>query len=155
MMASIAANYLLGLCIWQARDAGLWVRRALLIATMAVDLGILFSYYVDECIDNETIELAKARLAETNTDYRNLVNEYRDGILLFEISNRNVWERSSVDVEAQNSFFRQNRTAYSWDVPHFKGYVISAMSDSVASEIQGFLAKNPINKDMLSVWCGC
>ena len=71
--------------------------------------------------------------------------------MLFEISNRNVWERSSVDVEAQNSFFRQNRTAYSWDVPHFKGYVISAMSDSVASEIQGFLAKNPINKDMLSV----
>ncbi len=116
-----------------------------------VDLGILFSYYVDECIDNETIELAKAHLAETNTDYRNLVNEYRDGILLFEISNRNVWERSSVDVEAQNSFFRQNRTAYSWDVPHFKGYVISATSDSVASEIQGFLAKNPINKDMLSV----
>ncbi|WP_302606979.1 peptidylprolyl isomerase [uncultured Duncaniella sp.] len=116
-----------------------------------VDLGILFSYYVDECIDDETIELAKARLAETNTDYRNLVNEYRDGILLFEISNRNVWERSSVDVEAQNSFFRQNRTAYSWDLPHFKGYVISATSDSVASEIQGFLAKNPINKDMLSV----
>ena len=35
MMASIAANYLLGLCIWQARDAGLWVRRALLIGTMA------------------------------------------------------------------------------------------------------------------------
>ncbi len=119
-----------------------------------VDLGILFSYYVDECIDDETIELAKARLAETNTDYRNLVNEYRDGILLFEISNRNVWERSSVDVEAQNSFFRQNRTAYSWDVPHFKGYVISATSDSVASEIQGFLAKNPINKDMLSVSLG-
>ena len=53
MMASIAANYLLGLCIWRARDAGLWVRRALLIATMAVDLGILFYYkYYDFTIAN-------------------------------------------------------------------------------------------------------
>ncbi len=28
----------------------------------------------------------------------NLMNEYRDGILLFDISNREVWEKASNDV---------------------------------------------------------
>ena len=41
---------------------------------------------------NETVvEETRKNLAENNSEYRNLTNEYRDGILLFEISNRNVW----------------------------------------------------------------
>lgn len=77
--------------------------------------------------------LAKGRdqLMETNADFRNLVNEYRDGILLFEISNRNVWEKASQDKEGLDAYFESHRENYTWDKPHFKGIVFMATTDSV------------------------
>lgn len=99
---------------------------------------------------NETVvEETRKNLAENNSEYRNLTNEYRDGILLFEISNRNVWERSTSDTEGLQKFFTANRAKYTWDKPHYKGYVIFATNDSIAGEAQKYLAANQVENDSL------
>lgn len=99
---------------------------------------------------NETVvEETRKNLAENNSEYRNLTNEYRDGILLFEISNRNVWERSTSDIEGLQKFFSANRAKYTWDKPHYKGYVIFATNDSIAGEAQKYLAANQVENDSL------
>lgn len=99
---------------------------------------------------NETVvEEIRKNLAENNSEYRNLTNEYRDGILLFEISNRNVWERSASDTEGLQKFFSANRAKYTWDKPHYKGYVIFATNDSIAGEAQKYLAANQVENDSL------
>lgn len=74
---------------------------------------------------------AISELADDNADYRNLINEYRDGIMLFEISNRNVWDRAAKDKDGLEKYFRKNISKYAWDKPRFKSYVIFAASDSV------------------------
>lgn len=99
---------------------------------------------------NETVvEETRKNLAENNSEYRNLTNEYRDGILLFEISNRNVWERSASDTEGLQKFFSANRAKYTWDKPHYKGYVIFTTNDSIAGEAQKYLAANKVENDSL------
>lgn len=99
---------------------------------------------------NETVvEETRKNLAENNSEYRNLTNEYRDGILLFENSNRNVWERSASDTEGLQKFFSANRAKYTWDKPHYKGYVIFATNDSIAGEAQKYLAANQVENDSL------
>ena len=70
-------------------------------------------------------------LASENAEYRNLLNEYRDGILLYEISNRNVWDRAARDSEGLNAYFRANASRYAWQQPKFKSFVLFASSDSV------------------------
>ena len=88
---------------------------------------------------NEVIlEYARQELYELNPDYRNLVNEYRDGILLFEISNRNVWDRASKDREGLENFFQRNKDKYAWQQPKFKSYIIFATSDSILNEAAQF-----------------
>lgn len=115
----------------------------------ANDAFTVFTTAVNHKIDDMTIETARKNLAENNNEYRNLTNEYRDGILLFEISNRNVWERSTSDTEGLQNYFMANRTNYTWDKPHYKGYVIFATSDSIAGEAQKYLAANRIENDSL------
>jgi len=114
------------------------------------DLSLTFEETADVCLDEATMKYARNILHTTHTDYRNLVNEYRDGILLFEISNRKVWDRSSTDVEAQTAYFAAHRGDYTWDAPRFKGYVVFATSDSLASEAKGYLASNTIASDSLT-----
>ena len=85
-------------------------------------------------------EQAREDLALENPDYRNLTNEYRDGILLFEISNRKVWNHATSDTVGLENFFRANRDKYRWEAPRFKGIVIFAGSDSLLNVAMKYAA---------------
>lgn len=78
-------------------------------------------------------------LPSLSPDFRNLISEYRDGMLLYEISNRMVWGRAADDPSGLNDFFEANRDRYSFDSPKFKGYIIQATSDSLAAAAHQWL----------------
>lgn len=101
----------------------------------------------EQCVD----DAERDYLETENDDYRNLLNEYRDGMLLFEISDRNVWSKSKTDAEGLNNFFEANRSKYAtWEKPKFKGYVIFATSDSICDLAQKYLADNKVdNADLV------
>lgn len=71
------------------------------------------------------------RLAKTNTEYRNLSNEYRDGILLYDISSRRVWDQAAKDPEALEAYFKAHADRYAWAEPKYKGVIIFASNDSI------------------------
>ncbi len=81
--------------------------------------------------DNLLISYAQDGLLANNPNYRNLVGEYRDGILLYDISNANVWEKASKDREGLENYFKANAAKYAWDEPKFKAIVIFATGDSL------------------------
>ncbi len=60
-------------------------------------------------------------LSEDDMDLRYLIREYHDGLLLFEISNRHVWEKSANDEAGLKAYFEANRSKYKWDEPRYKG----------------------------------
>lgn len=95
--------------------------------------------------DAQVIEAERARMINDNPDYRNLVNEYRDGILLFDISNRKVWDKAAKDKIGQDNYFAAHRTNYKWDAPKFKGYIVFAKNDSVLQEAKAYCDK--LNED--------
>ncbi len=104
------------------------------------------NYLVDELnkiMCNFVLDVARDELAENNADYRNLINEYRDGILLFEISNRNVWERAGRDKEALEAYFQRNIDKYAWSVPKFKSFIIFTQTDSLLNEAVNYAATLP------------
>ncbi len=97
------------------------------------------SHYVKKSFDDALTEIEIQDMMVNNPDYRNLVNEYRDGILLFDVANKKVWEKASNDTEGLNRFFNENREKYnSWTAPHFKGYVIFAQNDSTMNKIRDY-----------------
>ena len=108
-----------------------------------------FDRIVNRNLDNAVVELERDDLARNNADYRNLLNEYRDGMLLFEISDQNVWSRAKNDKEGLEKYFNENRDRYTWNAPKFKSYVVFATSDSVMNLAQNFLNENKIGADSL------
>ena len=84
-------------------------------------------------------ELKKAEeewLYENETEYRNLLNEYSDGSLLYEISLEKVWDKASKDEEGLNNFFEKYQKNYSFKEPHAKGILVNTGSDSLANVIR-------------------
>ena len=79
-----------------------------------------------EMSDAEVKAYADAHLEEKYADLRNLVREYHDGILLFDVSLREVWDKANKDTDGLAAYFKANKKNYTWDEPHFKGYIIQA-----------------------------
>lgn len=82
--------------------------------------------------DADVKAYADAHLEEKYPELRNLVREYHDGILLFDVSLREVWDKANKDHEGLTSFFKANKKQYTWDEPRYKGWIIYAKTDVAA-----------------------
>ena len=85
-----------------------------------------------EMSDEDVKAYADAHLEEKHADLRNLVREYHDGILLFDVSLREVWDKANKDTEGLAAYFKAHKKEYTWDEPRYKGFVIYAKNEAVA-----------------------
>lgn len=60
-------------------------------------------------------------LSAKDLDTKYLIQEYHDGLLLYEISNKNVWDAAAKDTVGLKNYFEHNKKKYAWDEPRFKG----------------------------------
>ena len=78
----------------------------------------------DSLTDAEVRAYADAHLEDKYADLRHLVQEYHDGILLFEVSLREVWDKAGKDTVGLTNFFNAHKKDYAWDAPRYKGFVV-------------------------------
>ena len=102
---------------------------------------------IDELATELVVDHERDIIASTNVEYRNLLNEYRDGMLLFEISNQKVWNKGLTDSEGLTKYFEENRAKYKWTEPKFKGFLISVANDSIAKLVKAQI--NNLSEDTL------
>lgn len=99
--------------------------------------------------EEQLLTYENSQLENKHDDFRLLMNEYHDGILLFEVSNNEVWEKASKDTAGLAAFFKKNKEKYNWDKPHFKGRIIQCKNEktfNAAKNIVGTLAKDSVDK---------
>ncbi|MDR0865821.1 MAG: peptidylprolyl isomerase [Candidatus Symbiothrix sp.] len=95
----------------------------------------------DQFVYQKLIDTEDKNLENKYPEFKNLMQEYRDGILLFEVSNKEVWDKASTDTEGLTTFFEANKSNYAWNEPHWKGYVISVKDAKLKKQMQKETAK--------------
>ncbi len=68
----------------------------------------------EEFVNNYFFEYEKSQLSNKYPEYKALVKEFEDGILLFEISDNEVWGKSSEDTTGLKEFFETQNGKYVW-----------------------------------------
>jgi len=63
-------------------------------------------------VDREVVDYEEAHLEEKYEDFRFIMNEYREGILLFEIMDQKVWTPSSIDSVGLKKYYTDNFENY-------------------------------------------
>ena len=89
--------------------------------------------------DEEVKAYADEHLEAKYPELRNLVQEYHDGILLFEVSLREVWDKAAKDTAGLEQFFAANKKKYTWDAPHFKGWLLQCKDKNSAKAAQAII----------------
>ena len=71
-----------------------------------------------------------------------LIQEYHDGLLLYEASNRMVWQKAAADKVGLKSYYKKHKKNYVWDSPRFKGHVIHARNEKLLLQAEKFFKKH-------------
>ncbi len=109
------------------------------LATQAADsISKATGKTVEQVMDEQA-----ERVAAEDEELRYLFQEYHDGLLLFEICQRQVWEPAAKDTTALERYFKKNKKAYAFKKPHFSGALLQAVSpDMLARATKALKGKN-------------
>src|SRR5690606_25188968 len=66
----------------------------------------------NQFVDENLMDAVSRAVAAEKPEFRMLDNEYYEGILLFEIMEKEVWNRAAEDTAGQAAFFETNRSRY-------------------------------------------
>ena len=69
--------------------------------------------YID-FVNEQLLAYEDSKLEEKYPEYKALLKEYREGILLFDLTNKKVWEKAVEDTIGLQAFFGANQSSYNW-----------------------------------------
>jgi peptidyl-prolyl cis-trans isomerase SurA len=69
---------------------------------------------IDTMIEEKLLAFEDSRLEEKHNEFRMLIEEYHDGILLFELTDELVWSKAVRDTVGLESYHKLNKNLFMW-----------------------------------------
>lgn len=82
-------------------------------------------------------------------DFRNLMQEYRDGILLFDLMDKKVWSKAVKDTAGLRAYYDANKNKYLWP-ERADATVYSCKDAATAKKVRKMLSKGKDEKTILA-----
>ena len=86
--------------------------------------------------EQQVMDARADSISALDQNMKYLIQEYHDGLLLYEASNRAVWDKAAKDEAGLLKFFKKNKKKYAWDEPRFKGIAYNTREASDIKAVQ-------------------
>lgn len=80
---------------------------------------------------------------KNNPENRYLLQEYRDGMLLFAFMNEQVWEKAQTDEKGLKEYFETHEKNYRWKQPGYKGMIVMCHDEYSKNKTNELFKTNP------------
>ena len=101
---------------------------------------------IEQILDEKTEEFCAK-----DDELKYLVQEYHDGLLLFEECNTKVWDPASKDTLALANYFKKHKKQYAWSEPHFRGMAYYCKNAADVDAVKKLVKKLPQDKWMNTI----
>jgi peptidyl-prolyl cis-trans isomerase SurA len=95
---------------------------------------------LEKFITVSVLDYYKKHLEDYNADFRYQMEEFRDGNVLFEIMERNIWGKASADLEGLQKYYSGNKARYLWNASA-DIIVFNCSGKNIAEEARAALIK--------------
>jgi peptidyl-prolyl cis-trans isomerase SurA len=102
----------------------------------------------DNFVSKSLIDYEETRLDSKYPEFKALMEEYRDGILLFELTDQRVWSAAVKDTAGLESFFKQNQSKYIWP-DRLNATIYTCANADIAKEVRSLIKNKKISQDSL------
>ncbi len=77
-----------------------------------VDLDFLYNGLYNEYVEKICTDFEDARLEEKYPAFKELLDNYKEGLLIFAINDRMVWSKAMIDTNGLNNFYEANKNSH-------------------------------------------
>ena len=95
-------------------------------------------------VNFELLAFEKSQLEVKYPDFKTLMQEYHDGVLLYEIMTDLIWNKASLDTIGLNTYFEANKNKYMWK-ERINATVYECGSQKIADKVVKLLKNDTIN----------
>jgi peptidyl-prolyl cis-trans isomerase SurA len=92
----------------------------------------------------ELLAFEKSQLEVKYPDFKMLMQEYHDGVLLYEIMTDLIWNKASLDTIGLNTYFEANKNKYMWK-ERINATIYECGSQKIADKVVKLLKNDTIN----------
>ncbi len=102
----------------------------------------------DNFVSKSLIDYEETQLDSKYPEFKALMEEYRDGILLFELTDQRVWSAAVKDTTGLENFFKQNQNKYIWP-DRLNATIYTCANAEIAKEVRSLIKNKKISQDSL------
>ncbi|WP_313804466.1 peptidylprolyl isomerase [Flavobacterium sp.] len=103
-------------------------------------LGKLYERLYNDFVDAKLAEYYDNNLEKEFPEFGHVMDEYRDGLLLFDLMEKEIWQKAKTDSLGLQQFYDLNKTKYQWK-ERVKANVFSSTKEDIIKKAQKFLKK--------------
>jgi len=112
------------------------------------NLRIAVDKIYQDYINESLIKWENAHLEKKYPEFKALVSEYRDGILLFDLTDKKVWSKAVKDTVGLKLYYESHKTSYMWDT-RADASVYKMKDPAAASKVRNFIKSGLTNDAIL------
>lgn len=114
-----------------------------------IEIQIYVDNMYKQFVEEELIKYEESKLADKYVDYRMLLNEYRDGILLFNHMEQKVWKKAQTDTVGLQKYYEENKDKFQWE-ERLDAKLFICKNDSVAKATQKMITAGKTSDEILA-----
>lgn len=95
---------------------------------------------------DQILEKRSDSLAAADPEMKYLFQEYHDGLLLYEISSREVWEKATENEATLKAWFDAHRKDYTWSQPRYKGIAYHVKDKKDVKAVKNCVKRLPFDQ---------
>jgi peptidyl-prolyl cis-trans isomerase SurA len=103
---------------------------------------------LNKLVSQKCLEFEETQLDKKYPEFKSLLREYEEGILLFEVKKQLIWDKASSDEEGLTKFYNANKGKYQWrDRAKVTTYTVRSADKKLTDKIKKSAKK--LNADAL------
>lgn len=112
---------------------------------------MLFDNLYTDFVNQSCLDYEESRLELNYPDFKTLMQEYHDGILLFDLTDKKVWSKAVKDTAGLQEFYNKNKNNYMWG-ERVEASVYSCDNADVSKKVRKSIDKGLRDDSLLAVY---
>ncbi len=112
------------------------------------DIRLYVNSMYTDFVNESILNYENGFLEQKYPDFRALMKEYRDGILLFDLTDQKVWSKAIKDTTGLQEFYQKNKSNYMWG-QRVDASIYTLKNPALAAKVKNFIKSGLGESDIL------
>jgi peptidyl-prolyl cis-trans isomerase SurA len=100
-------------------------------------------------VDETCMNTKESRLEQEYPDFKMLMDEYRDGILLFNLTDQKVWTKAIKDTTGAKEYYEKNKDHFLWE-DRLDASIYTCKDEKTAEKVKKLIKQNKSDNEILA-----